>query len=86
MFKLFNFVITSYSIHYTKLYDIGPVGEPYVQSFPLPEIFFNFLTKGKLTLAESYLVSLPYLSWKQVLVGDPLYRVKTNPDSALACF
>jgi len=65
---------------------IGPVGEPYVQSFPLPEIFFNFLTKGKLTLAESYLVSLPYLSWKQVLVGDPLYRVKTNPDSALACF
>jgi hypothetical protein len=28
-----------------------------------------------LTLAESYLVSLPYLSWKMVLVGDPLYRV-----------
>lgn len=65
---------------------IGPVGEPYVQSFPLPEIFFNFLTQGKLTLAESYLVSLPYLSWKQVLVGDPLYRVKIKPDSALACF
>ena len=55
---------------------IGPVGEPYVQSFPLPEIFFDFLIKGKLTLAESYLVSLPYLSWKQVLIGDPLYRVK----------
>ena len=57
---------------------IGPVGEPYVQSFPMPEIFFDFLTKGKLTLVESYLVSLPYLSWKQVLVGDPLYRVKIN--------
>lgn len=57
---------------------IGPVGEPYVQSFPLPEIFFDFLAQGKLTLAESYLVSLPYLSWKQVLVGDPLYRVKIN--------
>jgi uncharacterized protein (TIGR03790 family) len=55
---------------------IGPVGEPYVQSFPMPEIFFEFLTQGKLTLAESYLISLPYLSWKQVLVGDPLYRVK----------
>jgi len=55
---------------------IGPVGEPYVQSFPLPEIFFDFLTRGELTLVESYLVSLPYLSWKQVLVGDPLYRVK----------
>lgn len=58
---------------------IGPVGEPYVQSFPLPEIFFDFLTKGKLTVAESYLVSLPYLSWKQVLVADPLYRVKILP-------
>ena len=58
---------------------IGPVGEPYVKSFPVPEIFFDFLTRGKLTLVESYLVSLPYLSWKQVLVGDPLYRVKINP-------
>ncbi len=61
---------------------VGPVGEPYVQSFPLPEIFFDVLAQGKLTLAESYLVSLPYLSWKQVLVGDPLYRVKIkNPPS-----
>lgn len=54
---------------------IGPVGEPYVQSFPVPEIFFKHLTEGYLTLAEAYLVSLPYLSWKMVLVGDPLYRV-----------
>ncbi len=60
---------------------VGPVGEPYFQSFPIPEIFFDFLTKRKLTLAESYLVSLPYLSWKQVLVGDPLYRVKLNNPS-----
>lgn len=55
---------------------IGPVGEPYVQAFPVPEIFFNFLTEGVLTLAESYLVSLPFLSWKMVLIGDPLYRMK----------
>ena len=54
---------------------IGPVGEPYVQAFPVPEIFFNFLTEGYLTLAESYLISLPYLSWKMVLVGDPLYKL-----------
>ncbi|WP_289020778.1 TIGR03790 family protein [Desulfobacter postgatei] len=61
---------------------VGPVGEPYVQSFPLPEIFFDVLAQGNLTLAESYLVSLPYLSWKQVLIGDPLYRVKIkNPPS-----
>lgn len=54
---------------------IGPVGEPYVQSFPVPEIFFNHLTEGYLTLVESYLISLPYLSWKMVLVGDPLYKL-----------
>ena len=54
---------------------IGPTGEPYVQAFPVPEIFFNFLTEGYLTLAESYMVSLPFLSWKMVLIGDPLYRM-----------
>jgi uncharacterized protein (TIGR03790 family) len=54
---------------------IGPVGEPYVQAFPVPELFFNFLSEGYLTLAESYMVSLPFLSWKMVLVGDPLYRL-----------
>jgi uncharacterized protein (TIGR03790 family) len=53
---------------------IGPVDEPYVQAFPLPEIFFGLLTEGTLTVAECYLLSLPYLSWKMVLVGDPLYR------------
>jgi len=53
---------------------IGPVGEPYVQAFPVPEIFFRFLIDGYLTLAECYQISLPYLSWKMVLVGDPLYR------------
>jgi uncharacterized protein (TIGR03790 family) len=53
----------------------GPVEEPYVQAFPFPEIFFKSLAKGYMTLAESYLLSIPYLSWKMVLVGDPLYRV-----------
>jgi len=53
---------------------IGPVGEPYVQAFPVPEIFFGYLVDGYLSLAESYLISTPYLSWKMVLVGDPLYR------------
>ena len=62
---------------------IGPVGEPYVEAFPLPEIFFRFLADGYFTLAECYLVSHPYLSWKMVLIGDPLYRpfnLVTNPD------
>ena len=53
---------------------LGPVHEPYVTGFPLPELFFHFLTEGYLTLGESYLVSLPFLSWQMVLIGDPLYR------------
>ncbi len=53
---------------------LGPVGEPYVQAFPPPEIFFGFLVDGYLSLAEVYIISLPYLSWKMALIGDPLYR------------
>ncbi|MEJ2640925.1 MAG: TIGR03790 family protein [Desulfosarcinaceae bacterium] len=53
---------------------LGPVYEPYVQAFPLPSLFFGLLTEGYLTLAECFQVSLPYLSWQMVLVGDPLYR------------
>lgn len=58
---------------------IGPVGEPYVNAFPVPEAFFELLADGYLTLAESYLISLPYLSWKMALIGDPLYRVRLSP-------
>lgn len=52
---------------------IGPVHEPYVQGFPLPELFFGALTERYMNLGESYLISLPFLSWQMVLVGDPLY-------------
>ena len=53
---------------------IGPVAEPYLQAFPVPELFFGTLIDGYYTLAEAYFLSLPYLSWQMVLVGDPLYR------------
>ncbi len=53
---------------------IGPVFEPYVQAFPLPEIFFPVLREGYLSLGETYLISLPFLSWQMVLIGDPLYK------------
>jgi uncharacterized protein (TIGR03790 family) len=53
---------------------IGPVAEPYLTAFPVPEIFFKALTDGYYTLAEAYFLSLPYLSWQMILVGDPLYR------------
>jgi uncharacterized protein (TIGR03790 family) len=53
---------------------IGPVNEPYLQAFPDPALFFGLLAEGVLTLGECYMISLPYLSWQMVLVGDPLYR------------
>jgi uncharacterized protein (TIGR03790 family) len=53
---------------------LGPVAEPYVQAFPIPELFFKLLVEGRFTLVECYYLSLPSLSWQMILVGDPLYR------------
>jgi uncharacterized protein (TIGR03790 family) len=53
---------------------IGPVAEPYVQAFPPPALFFHLLLDGRFTLAECYALSVPFRSWRMVLVGDPLYR------------
>lgn len=53
---------------------IGPVNEPYLQAFPPPDLFFPTLVEGWLSLGETYLVTLPFLSWQMVLIGDPLYR------------
>jgi len=52
---------------------LGPVAEPYLQSFPDPRVFFSGLLEGK-TLIESYTTSNPFWSWQMVLIGDPLYR------------
>jgi uncharacterized protein (TIGR03790 family) len=61
---------------------VGPVDEPYVQSFPVPELFFGLLVDGYLTLAECYAASTPWLSWRMVLIGDPLYRPFANSKAA----
>jgi uncharacterized protein (TIGR03790 family) len=53
---------------------VGPTSEPYVQAFPLPEIFFGLLVDGQLNLVECYMAATPYLSWQMVLIGDPLYK------------
>ncbi len=53
---------------------IGPVAEPYLQTFPYPELFFRLLLDNALCVARAYLLSLPALSWKMILVADPLYR------------
>lgn len=53
---------------------VGPVAEPYLQSFPSPEIFFGCLVEGRNELAECYAMANPFWSWQMVLLGDPLYR------------
>ncbi|HQP30609.1 MAG TPA: TIGR03790 family protein [Deltaproteobacteria bacterium] len=52
---------------------LGPVAEPYLQSFPAPEVFFGCLIGGG-SLIECYTISNPFWSWQMVLIGDPLYR------------
>lgn len=57
---------------------LGPVNEPYLFSFPLPDQFFPLLMTGKLTLLEVYFSTVPQISWMQILIGDPLYRPFKN--------
>lgn len=53
---------------------LGAVAEPYVDSFPAPQEFFGFLLSGRYSLVEAYYLSSPYISWRMVLFGDPLYN------------
>lgn len=53
---------------------LGPVAEPYLHSFPAPEEFFPLLLSGQLPLLEVYFRTIPQVSWRQCLIGDPLYH------------
>jgi hypothetical protein len=52
---------------------LGPVREPYVTAFPHGDIFVEILLSGG-SVAESYWLALPQVSWAMVVLGDPLYR------------
>jgi uncharacterized protein (TIGR03790 family) len=52
---------------------LGPVDEPYLSAFPLPEEFFGELIGGR-CLVEAYFRTNPFNSWQMLLIGDPLYR------------
>lgn len=59
---------------------IGPVAEPYLYAFPAPSLFFPLLMSGKYTLVEVFAMTNPFLSWRIILVGDPLYNpFEKNP-------
>lgn len=62
---------------------LGPVTEPFLLSFPQPEQFFPLLMGGEMTLLEVYFKTIPFLSWQQVLIGDPLYRPFTKNPKAI---
>ena len=53
---------------------MGSTGEPYLDSFPLPQEFFGLLLGGRYSLVEAYFVTSRYVSWRMVLIGDPLYN------------
>lgn len=52
---------------------LGSVGEAYVQAFPRGDLLVERLLAGA-TVAESYWLALPHVSWNMVVLGDPLYR------------
>ncbi|MCA9471610.1 MAG: TIGR03790 family protein [Nitrospirales bacterium] len=53
---------------------LGPIGEPYLDAFPLPTQFFGLLLTGRYSLVEAFYLTSRHVSWRMVLVGDPLYN------------
>jgi uncharacterized protein (TIGR03790 family) len=52
----------------------GHVYEPYLAATPHPQYLFSAYFSGR-NLAESYYLSIPGLSWQNIVVGDPLCRI-----------
>ena len=53
----------------------GHVYEPYLEFNPRPELLFPAYFRGRI-LAESYYVAIPGLSWQNIVVGDPLCKLR----------
>ncbi len=53
----------------------GQVYEPYLGFCPRPEFVLPAYYSGR-TLAESFYLGIPGLSWMNVVIGDPLTRLK----------
>ena len=54
----------------------GHVFEPKLDATPQPDILFPAYLQGR-TLAESFYLSIRYLSWMNIVVGDPLCTLGT---------
>ncbi len=53
----------------------GHVYEPYLSLTPRPDLLFPAYLRGR-NLAESFYLSIPALSWQNIVVGDPLCRLR----------
>ncbi len=68
----------------TDLIESGATGvsgnafEPYLDGCARPQVLFPAYVSGR-NLAEAFYLSLPYLSWQTVVVGDPLCRISHAP-------
>jgi uncharacterized protein (TIGR03790 family) len=60
---------------------VGNVGEPYLEFTHQPHLFARALVRGE-PLARAALYSIRALSWKGVVIGDPLYRPFALDDDA----
>ncbi len=69
---------------------LGSIGEPYLDAFPEPLEFMALLMTGQYSLVEAYYLSSRWVSWRMVLIGDPLYNPWKNKPavkrSALSMF
>ena len=52
----------------------GHTDEPYLHRTPRPDFLFPAYYNGR-TLGEAYMASLEVLSWRNILLGDPLMRL-----------
>jgi uncharacterized protein (TIGR03790 family) len=53
----------------------GHVYEPYLRYTPRPDILFPAYLAGR-NLAESFYLSIPALSWQNIVIGDPLCKLQ----------
>jgi uncharacterized protein (TIGR03790 family) len=49
----------------------GHIDEPFLHMTPRPNLLFSAWLKGR-NLAEAFYVSIPGLSWQNIVIGDPL--------------
>jgi uncharacterized protein (TIGR03790 family) len=61
----------------------GHVDEPYLNFTPRPDFLLPAYYEGR-NLAESFYLSIPAVSWQNVVIGDPLMSLGTPPLSTSA--